>query len=258
LNQEKKSISVEELAMEPYRILLSYPKVNEERVTKLTRELMEAGVSKILFIGRTKLDGLNVLGKGCTAIVFAAETVYGKAAVKVLRVDANRKTLEDEAKFLKMVNAYNIGPKLYHTSKDFIIMEYVEGKKISEYVRELKGKGASRRLKNVVKEMLEQAFKLDQNGIAHNELSNPLKHIIVDDKEKPVIIDFESATLNKKYSNLTALAQSLFIGGKISPKIRKIMNIKDKEKIVSALKEYKIKRDLESFKKVLESAKINF
>jgi predicted Ser/Thr protein kinase len=124
LNQEKKSISVEELAMEPYRILLSYPKVNGERVTKLTRELMEAGVSKILFIGKTKLDGLNVLGKGCTAIVFAAETVYGKTAVKVLRVDANRKTLEDEAKFLKMVNAYNIGPKLYHTSRDFIIMEY--------------------------------------------------------------------------------------------------------------------------------------
>ncbi|MEM2661462.1 MAG: serine/threonine protein kinase, partial [Nitrososphaeria archaeon] len=86
----------------------------------------------------------------------------------------------------------------------------------------------------------------------------PLKHIIIDKNEKPVIIDFESATLNKKYSNLTALAQSLFIGGKMSPKIRKIMNIKDTQKIVMALKEYKTKMDHESFKKVLESVKINF
>jgi len=258
LNQEKKSISVEELKMEPYRILLSYPNIIDERVERLVRELAKAGVSKILFAGKTRLDGLNVLGKGCTAIVFAAETVYGKAAVKVLRVDANRKTLEDEAKFLKTVNLHNIGPKLYYTSREFIIMEYVEGKKISEYVNELKGRGASRRLKNIIKAMFEQAFKLDQNSIAHCELSNPLKHIIIDNNERPVIIDFESATLNKKYSNLTSLAQSLFIGGKISPKIRKIVNIKDKEKIVSALREYKMRRDFESFKKVLESVKINF
>ncbi len=258
MSQEKKSISVEELKNEPYRILLSYPNIVEERIERLARELKEAGVSEVLFIGKTKLDGLNILGKGCTAIVFAAETVYGKAAVKILRTDANRQTLENEAKFLKIVNAHNIGPKIYNTSKDFLIMEYVEGKRISEYIVGLKGKGTSRRLKNAVKAMLEQAYILDQNKIAHCELSNPLKHIIIDKNEKPVIIDFESATLNKKYSNLTALAQSLFIGGKMSPKIRKIMNIKDTQKIVMALKEYKTKMNHESFKKVLESVKINF
>ncbi|MCX8189242.1 MAG: hypothetical protein N3F64_05980 [Nitrososphaeria archaeon] len=258
MSQEKKSILVEEIKSEPYRIMLSYPNIVEERVERLAKELKEAGVLKVLLIGETRLNGLKILGKGCTAIVFAAETVYGKAAVKVLRVDANRETLEKEAKFLKMANIYNIGPKLYYTSKEFIIIEYIEGKKISEYIGELKGKGTSRRLKNVVKAMLEQAYILDQNRIAHCELSNPLKHIIIDENEKPVIIDFESATLNKKYSNLTALAQSLFIGGKMSPKIRRIMNIKDTEKIVAALREYKTKIDTESFKKVLESVKINF
>ncbi len=258
MSQEKKSISVEELKREPYRILLSYPNIVQERVEILAKELLGAGVSQVLLIGSTKLDGLNILGKGCTAIVFAAETVYGRAAVKVLRVDANRKTLENEAKFLKIVNEHDIGPKLYHTSKEFIIVEYVEGKRIGEYIRELRGKGVSKRLKKLVKAMLEQAYVLDQNRIAHCELSNPLKHIIIDKNEKPVIIDFESATSNKKYSNLTALAQSLFIGGKISPKIRRIMNIRDTEKIVTALKEYKTKMDFESFKRVLESVKINF
>ncbi|MEM4193191.1 MAG: hypothetical protein QXK55_00870, partial [Nitrososphaeria archaeon] len=96
MSQEKKSISVEELKNEPYRILLSYPNIVEERIERLARELKEAGVSEVLFIGKTKLNGLNILGKGCTAIVFAAETVYGKAAVKILRTDANRQTLENE------------------------------------------------------------------------------------------------------------------------------------------------------------------
>jgi len=258
LSQARESISVEQLREEPYRILLSYPKVSDERVERLAREIKAAGVERVIFTGKTKVDGLNVLGKGCTAIVFAAQTVYGKAAVKVLRVDSGRGSLEGEAVFLGRVNRHGIGPKLYYSSKDFLVLEYVEGKRIWDYVMELKGRGAAGRLRRVVKAMLEQAYILDREGVAHHELSNPLKHVIVASDERPVIIDFESATENRRYSNLTSLAQSLFVGGKISPKIRRVMNIKDVDRIVSALKEYKARRDEEAFKKVLESARINF
>jgi len=257
LNQQIKTISVDELAKPPYNVLLSYPKVDQNKSERILRKLKNVGLAEVLMKGNAQINGIQVLGKGCTAVVFAAETKFGNVAVKVLRSDADRASLRSEAKFLRKVNSVGIGPKLYHATDEFLILELLEGKRIGDYVEELKGRGTTKRLRDVIRELLRQCFLLDQNNIAHCELSNPVKHIIIKERDEPVIIDFESASENKKYSNLTALAQSFFVGGKLSPKIRRIFKIKEYRPIIEALKEYKYNPNSETYRRVLQATKID-
>jgi len=256
LNQKIKIISVKDLADPPFNLLLSYPKVDRNRITSLVDKLAQAGVSYIHLDGETQISGLRLLGKGCTSIVFEAIFKNKPSAVKVLRTDADRATLRNEAEFLEKVNILSIGPRLHYVSDEFIIMELVRGPLIFNFITAIKGKGTARRTRLLISDILSQCFVLDQKNIAHCELSNPTKHIIIKDYKKPVIIDFESASLNKKYSNVTSLAQSLFIGGKYAPRIRRMIGIKNTQEVIRDLREYKQKTNQISFNKILNTLKL--
>ena len=72
-------------------------------------------------------------------------------AVKIRRNDSPRKNLKREAELLKIINEHKIGPKLVAFSKNFLVMEYLDGEKISDWVVDLKKKGGSSRLKIINK-----------------------------------------------------------------------------------------------------------
>jgi putative serine/threonine protein kinase len=137
------------------------------------------------------------------------------------------------------------------------VLEHIKGKRIGDFIEDLKGRGKAGRLRRVLKDMLSQCFVLDKNKIAHCELSNPVKHIIIKPNYKPVILDFESANSNKKYSNVTSLAQSLFVGGKLSPKVRRTLGIKEIKPIIESLREYKQNPKQETFEKVLRNLRLD-
>jgi len=54
--------------------------------------------------------------------------------------------LKKEAELLGITNQSNVGPKLVNFSKNFLVMEYLEGKKIGDWVGSLKKKGNSSQL----------------------------------------------------------------------------------------------------------------
>jgi putative serine/threonine protein kinase len=257
LSLKKKTISINSLTVAPYNLLLSYPKVDDLRVHKIIRKLKGVGLKEVFIQGKTQIDGLQVLGKGCTAVVISAKTRYGLTAVKLLRTDSDRKTLKGEGAFLSKVNALGVGPKLYYVTDEFLVLEYIKGKRIGDFIEGLKGRGKAGRLRRVLKDMLSQCFVLDKNKVAHCELSNPVKHIIIKPNYKPVILDFESANSNKKYSNVTSLAQSLFVGGKLSPKVRRTLGIKEIKPIIESLREYKQNPKQETFEKVLRNLRLD-
>jgi len=80
--------------------------------------------------------------------------------------------LKKEAELLKITNQSNVGPKLVAFSKNFLVMEYLEGKKIGDWITGLKEKGSSSQLKVVIKKILEDCYSLDRVGLDHGELSN--------------------------------------------------------------------------------------
>ncbi|MCS7114734.1 MAG: serine/threonine protein kinase [Nitrososphaerota archaeon] len=243
------TVSVEGLWEEPFASILCYPKPSEAEIGKRVAELKRLGVTALEFSGEKHAFNVPVLGKGCVGIVVKAYRGNKKAALKIRRVDANRAGMQREAQMLKAANSVYVGPKLLDFSNDFLLMQFIEGDLFSKWLEREIGK---KRLERVLRDVLEQCWRLDGVGLDHGELSRAPKHVIVDGEDKPFILDFETASLNRKTSNVTSLAQFLFISGTVAEKITKILGEKDKKALLEALRAYKRNLNRQNFEKILK------
>ncbi|HIQ39185.1 MAG TPA: serine/threonine protein kinase [Methanothermococcus okinawensis] len=186
---------------------------------------------------------LDILGKGHRGVVFKGLYKSKKVAIKVPRVDA-KNTIYEEGCILKEVNTLNIGPKLYVFSKDYLIMEYIEGISLKNYIS-TEGIEREEYIK-IIKEVLKQCIRLDIHGIDHGEIQGG-KHIIIRESSKVYIIDFGSAKIGRTPRNFSS-AVSLFFGKSyIGRRTCEILNVSEVEiekirKFVRSYKRYIVKR----------------
>jgi len=244
-------ISINEFSKEPYSEILGYPKCSKRQLNSRIVELEKLKINSIAFTGPTTIGKLKILGKGYVGIVVLAKRENDKVALKIRRLDSQRAEMKSEAKFLRLVNSVNVGPKLYDYSKNFVVMEYLDGEKIGQWILSLKGPGSSKKLKTVIKLILEDCFKLDQIGFDHGELSSISKHVIVGSK-RPSLIDFESSSINRKTSNVTSITQAIFIGSGMEKRIKTIYKIPSKVKIIESLRNYKKEKTRTNFDNLLK------
>jgi hypothetical protein len=80
---------------------------------------------------------------------------------------------------------------------------------------------------------------MDAYGLDHGELSRAPKNVIVSSDDSPRILDFESASLMRRSSNFTSLAQYMFLGGSIAKRIGRILGPPDRDELLRCLREYK-------------------
>ena len=243
-------VPVSKLVKEPYSLILGYPKATKTELSKRYSELKKLGITGVLFEGETILNNINVLGKGYVGVVVLSKLHKKDVALKIRRIDSSRKEMKNEAKLLKLANKSGVGPKLIDSSKNFLIMEYLDGKKISDWVSQLKGKGSAVKLRIVIRQVLEDCYKLDTIHLDHGELSYIHKHVIVG--KSPCIIDFESASTNRRTSNVTSATQSIFIGSVLSNMVKKIIKVPTKKKMIPSLKKYKHDQSRENFDDILK------
>jgi len=239
------------LSEESYARVICYPKLEGKELRSRLKELRSLGVEAIMFCGEKKVFNIPVLGKGCVGIVVAAFLKRVKVAVKIRRVDADRAGMLHEAEMLKLANEVNVGPKLLGVSENFLLMEYIEGKLFAEWVKTIKGKGTKLRIRNVLKNMLEQCWRLDKIGLDHGELSHAPKHILVDARDYPHIVDFETASIQRKVANVTSLSQFLFIGSETAKLINRKFYEPQTSELIQSLKRYKHTPTRENFDNVL-------
>ncbi|MEM2319173.1 MAG: RIO1 family regulatory kinase/ATPase [Candidatus Bathyarchaeia archaeon] len=244
-------IFVERLKEEPFAYILCYPKPSNAEVDKRIKELEGLGVTALEFGGEKQAFNVPVLGKGCVGIVVKAYKGTEKVALKIRRIDADRAGMQREAQMLRVANSVNVGPKLLGFSENFLLMQFIDGELLPNWLEKNKNVEKAR-LNQILKDVLEQCWRLDEAGLDHGELSHAPKHVIVDCKDKPFILDFETASLNRKPSNLTSLAQFLFIRGNVAEKIAKMVGEKDKKALVEALRTYKMNLNRQNFEKILE------
>ncbi|MDE1724428.1 MAG: serine/threonine protein kinase [Thaumarchaeota archaeon] len=242
-------VPTSKLVREPYSLILGYPKATKGELVKRYTELKKLGISGILFEGPTILGNVHVLGKGYVGVVVIAKLGKKQVALKIRRTDSSRPEMKSEAKLLKIANKAGVGPKFVLASRNFMVMEYIQGQKITDWVRDLKGKGSAARLRTVIKDVLEDCHTLDTIHLDHGELSYIHKHVIVG--KLPCIIDFESSSTNRRTSNVTAATQSIFIGSALSSLVKNIIKIPDKKKMIGPLKKYKHDQSRENFEDVL-------
>ncbi|MBN1682228.1 serine/threonine protein kinase [Candidatus Bathyarchaeota archaeon] len=231
-------------------LVLCWPKYDADKASKRIKELSKTGITKILSFGKQKLLKINVLGKGHTGIVLLAKMKSDYVALKILRTDADRKNMSEEAKMLQLANSIGVAPKLLGFSENFLIMEYLEGPFLRDWLNTLTPDDALN-LRRILKETLHQARSLDKIGLDHGELVRLRRHIILY-KDSPVYIDFESASINRRVANVTTVAQSLFLNNSVSTILSKIIPEPNKEDLLEALKKYSKEENDENFIKILE------
>lgn len=191
----------------------------------------------------------KLLAKGKRGKVYTyRSSVDGEeVCVKELNPDTDAKdVIHKEAKFLRMANEHGIGPKLLKEEDDKVVMEFVQGERILDFLERSDKEG----IVKVIRDSLDQARELDRIGINKYELTNPYKHIIVNN-EKPVMIDFERCHEVKNPKNVTQIVQFLTSG-----KVKTILKEKDidveEEELRDLAKKYKQKYDDKLFDEIKE------
>ena len=248
-------ISIKKFTEEPYSNILGYPNATNRQIKSRINELEKLKIKSICLTGPTTIGNLEILGKGYVGVVVLVKRGNKEVALKIRRIDSQRKNMKNESMLLKLVNSVNVGPKIIDVSKNFLVMEYLEGEKFSDWIEMLKGTGSVKQLKSTIKSALEDCYRLDQIGFDHGELSNISKHVIVG-KNKVTLIDFESSSTKRRPSNVTSITQAFFIGSGIAKHAQKIYKNSSKEKIIDALKSYKQEKTRDNFEKLLKILKL--
>jgi putative serine/threonine protein kinase len=245
-------VPVNKLNQEPYASVLCFPKPTETELQSRIEELQGHGVSALEFSGKANVYGvaLPVLGKGFVGIVVIAHLNGQKVALKIRRLDADREDLLHEAQMLSKANSANVAPKLVGASKNFLLMQLIDGNLLPDW---LKANSDLALVKRVLGEVLENCYLLDGIRLDHGELSKAPKHVIIDHQLKSWIVDFETASDTRKPSNVSAIGSFLFTSdGEVARNVAALLGERNKREIVVAMKNYRKERTRASFEQVLQ------
>ena len=246
------TIFLNSLSEGKYREILCYPDFKQKEFERRLEELHKLGVFSIEFSGKQKINGISVLGKGCVGIVVIAYTPIGKTALKIRRVDSDREEMFQEGSMLFKANLIEVGPRLLKISKNFLIMKLIDGEPFFKWIKALEnGMENKKIIHSILKDILEQCYRLDNAGLDHGELSNASKHIIIDSENVAHLIDFESASINRKVSNVTSICHYLFLGNKTAKILEKKIKKVDQSELIKMLQDYKKKLTRKSFDEIL-------
>ncbi|MBI3859430.1 MAG: serine/threonine protein kinase [Thaumarchaeota archaeon] len=244
-----------ELIRTPYIRVLTYPKISLRTAKARIRQLERLGVEELVFEGHTRIGRLGILGLGTVGVVVTAITKKGESALKIRRTDANREDMDNEVKMTRLVNRVGIGPEIQSATDDFILMTLIRYEELEEWVRGQKGRGTKLVVASLLHSALNQCRKLDILAVDHGQLNNLRKHLVVADG-RPWIIDFESAGTNRRPRNVTSAAQHLFVGGSVSPYLRRLMGIRSLDVVLDGLTAYKREPTDYMYSKLLEHLKL--
>jgi putative serine/threonine protein kinase len=243
-------LPVENLDIEPYASIICYPRANPKEIQQRIEELRQHNVSSIEFVGKTSASNIPVLGKGYVGVVVVAHVEGQQVALKMRRVDADRLDFNHEAEMLKNANEIGVGPKFLAVSNNFLLSQLIDGDLLEDWLQTPREKELIRK---VLADILEQCWRLDEAGLDHGELSKAPKHLLVDKSDKPFIVDFETASVERKVINVTSVCQFLFMGNSRAAKmLGEVFGVKQKSELISALRNFKQNRNRENFEGLLK------
>ena len=243
------TVPTQNLTEEPYASIVCYPRPSLSELQERIAELRQHGIEAVEFAGGAFAFNVPVLGKGYVGVVVVAYVDGQKVALKMRRVDADRQNLKHEAEMLTKANAVGVGPKFLGVSKNFLLMQLVDGNLLEDWLETHKEKEPIRK---VLVDILEQCWRLDEIGLDHGELSKAPKHLLVDKASVPFIVDFETASDKRRVANVTAVCQFLFAGNSpVARIVAETFGDRNRDKMINALKNYKKNRVRENFEALL-------
>jgi putative serine/threonine protein kinase len=244
-------VPLEFLHEEPYSSVLCFPTPSELELQSRIEELRKLWVSALEFTGNASVFGvrLAVLGKGYVGIVVIGHLNNQMIAVKIRRLDSGREDLLHEAQMLSKANSVHVGPTLIGASKNFLLMQLINGDLLTSWLTVHKEKGL---VKRVLSDVLEQCYRLDELGLDHGEISKATKHVIIDQNQKPFLVDFETASVERRVSNVSAMCQFFFTGSSaVRQLLVETLGERNRLDVIGVLRKYKKSISREDFDDVL-------
>ncbi|MEK6835262.1 MAG: hypothetical protein AABX61_03305 [Nanoarchaeota archaeon] len=153
--------------------------------------------------------------------------------------------VRNEVKWLKLLNKYNIGPRLVSYGKNYFKYIFIKGDFIINFI----SKNNKLIIKKVILDVLNQCRIMDKLKVNKKELHKPVKHIIIK-RNKPYMIDFERCYITEKPKNVTQFCQFILSNNLKPLLIKRGFNINEK-RLLKKLIKYKHNQDDESFKLIL-------
>lgn len=185
---------------------------------------------------RKKVSEISYFTHGKRGNIFIGQFRGKKIALKIKRPESlAQNRIENEIKWLRILNRKRIGPRLLFFGKNYLACEFIDGKFLPEVLATAKSKT---QIKPLLRQILQQCYTLDCLQVNKEELHRPFKHIIVN--KTPVLIDFERCYHSEHPHNVTQFAEYL---------IR--IKFFDREKIVPVLISYKENINQKNFNKIL-------
>jgi len=245
-------IPISSLLETKYSRFVTYPtQDSEEEARSRIQELTSIGITRLRFAGTTRVDGIPVLGKGTVGLVVQASLGEAPVALKIRRTDASRPSFYEEGRLLRLANSVDVGPRLITVTRNFLVMELISGLPLFRWVEEKK---SQRQVRNVLRGLLLDCFRLDVIGLDHGELSHAPRNVLVTSKGG-CIVDFESASTSRRVANVTSLIQ-YFLFGQLASKLEARL-CRNRRTVLKTLSEYKQDGSVASFQRILEALRLD-
>ncbi len=153
---------------------------------------------------------------------------------------------------LAKANSVNVGPNIISASTNFLLMEFIDGDLLPNWLKAHKDKNEGSTC-SILRKIMEQCWRLDETGLDHGEISKAPKHVIVNTEQEPFIVDFETASFKRKPANVTAICQYLFTSKSAVARITaETLGERSLERLVEALRFYKLGRTRDNFDLLLQ------
>jgi len=124
-------------------------------------------------------------------------------------------------------------------------MELVGGPYLRDWVDGM-GLGDADEFRRLVGLLLWDARRLDEAGLDHGEMVRLRRHVVVSGG-RPVIIDFESASTERRPANVTTVVQSIYLNVSVSKRIAGYVEMPDRGELMEALRAYKAESSEDAF-----------
>lgn len=192
--------------------LLAFPHGEPAILAQRLSWLQAEDVTAVYNYGSKSIAGFNVLGVGYAGLVLLVQQYGRLLALKLRRTDGPQDSFHREAEAIATANPLNIGPQLISYSDDCLLMDYLPGPNLIDWLHS--PAATLGETWSIIHLLLDQAFHLDQAGLDHGDLRCVTEHVRIEtigQGHRPVIIDFGKASRDRRPANVTTLTQGLFL-----------------------------------------------
>jgi putative serine/threonine protein kinase len=151
----------------------------------------------------------KIIGKGRRGVVRRCVFSGNNYVAKVPNPKSDTiRRIENESCWLKKLNIFNIGPKFVFCDENVLVMEYLDGEHLCDFLKTCDEKSE----RKVLKKIMLQCRVMDKLKVNKFEMHRITKNAIVI-RGDPILIDFEKCKIVLEPKNVTQFCQFLLKRG---------------------------------------------